>query len=106
MLFAAPVGAAEPKPLRWAADPKPLRWAADQEGGLPYIALDKNGERVGFEVDIAKALEKELGRPIEFKQYDFKNLIPGLKKGDFDFAMNGLEIMEQHKNDVRYSKPY
>jgi polar amino acid transport system substrate-binding protein len=89
-----------------ADDPRPLVWAADQEGGLPYIALNAEGELVGFEVDIAKALEKELGRRIDFKQYDFKNLVLGLRKGDFDFAMNGLEITAERKGQVRFTRPY
>ncbi|MSR31141.1 MAG: transporter substrate-binding domain-containing protein [Gemmataceae bacterium] len=85
---------------------KPLTWAADQEGGAPYIFLDKKLGRVGFEVDIIAALARELGRPIEFKQYPFDNLIPGLIKGDFDFAMNGLEVTEERKKSVRFSTPY
>ena len=75
-----------------ADEPKPLVWAADQEGGLPYIGLGADGNLVGFEVDLKDALAKELHRPIVFKQYDFKNIVLGLLKGDFDFAMNGLEI--------------
>jgi polar amino acid transport system substrate-binding protein len=85
-----------------------LLWAADAEGGAPYIFKDpKNPNRnIGFEVDIAHALAKELNRRIEFKQYDFKNLIPGLDRGDFDLAMNGLEVTEDRKARVRFSRPY
>jgi polar amino acid transport system substrate-binding protein len=89
-----------------AADTKPLVWAADEEGGLPYVALNKDEERVGFEVDLAAALARELNRAIEFKQYDFKNLVPGLLKGDFDFAMNGLEMTPERKDKVRFTKAY
>src|SRR5262245_23408016 len=81
-----PLGAQEKK--------EPLKWAADEEGGAPYIFKSgKELDRVGFEVDIVKALERELKRPIEFQPYDFQNLIPGLLKGDFSFAMNGLEVI-------------
>jgi len=34
---------------------------------------------VGFEVELRDALQRELGRRIEFKHYDFKSLIPGLQ---------------------------
>src|SRR5450830_1505959 len=65
----------------------PLRWGADSEGGAPYICKDpkKPNGYEGFEVDLAAALAKELGRRIEFVQYDFKNLVAGLKRGDIDF---------------------
>ncbi len=87
---------------------RPLHWAADSEGGAPYIALDPKepGHYIGFEVDLAKALEKEIGRPIQFVQYDFKSLVPGLERGDFDFAMNGLEITPDRAKVVRFTKPY
>src|SRR5438445_669534 len=73
--------------------PAPLRWAADAEGGAPYIFKDpKQPDRnIGYEVEIAGALGKILSRSIEFHQYDFKSLIPGVGRRDFDFAMNGLE---------------
>ena len=63
----------------------PLRWAADAEGGAPYIFKDpKHPDRnVGFEVDLAAALEQELGRRIEFVQYDFSSLVPGLQPRRF-----------------------
>ncbi len=85
-----------------------LRWAADAEGGAPYICKDPKNPNayVGFEVDLVAALEKELGRRIEFVQYDFKSLISGLQRGDFDFAMNGIEVTPDRVKAVRFSRPY
>ena len=90
------------------ADAPPLLWAADESGGAPYVFQDpNNADRVvGFEVDLKDALEGELGRPIRFKHYDFKNLIPGLQRGDFDFAMNGLEVLPEYQKEVLFSRPY
>jgi polar amino acid transport system substrate-binding protein len=89
-------------------EPKPLLWAADESGGAPYVFQDPNNPNrvVGFEVELKDALQKELGRPIEFKHYDFKNLIPGLERGDFDFAMNGLEVLPEYQQRVLFSRPY
>jgi polar amino acid transport system substrate-binding protein len=86
----------------------PLKWAADSEGGAPYIFLDPKDTNhyIGFEVDLAEALGKELGRRIEYVQYEFKSLVPGLQRGDFDFAMNGLEITPDRAKVIRFSKPY
>ena len=93
-----------------AAEPeqKPLRWAADAEGGAPYILKDPDhpDKYIGFEVDIAEALERQLGRKIEFVQYDFKSLVPGLMRGDFDFAMNGLEVTPDRVKSLRFTQPY
>lgn len=85
---------------------RPLIWGADEEGGAPYILKDASGKHIGFEVEIADALSKDLGRPIEFKQVAFDSLVPHLMRGDFDLAMNGLEVTEDRKNTVRFSRPY
>ncbi len=84
---------------------RPLLWGADEEGGAPYI-YKEDGEYVGFEVDIARALERKLGRKVEFKQYPFKELVKGLQRGDIDFAMNGLEVTKDRAAQVRFSRPY
>ncbi len=91
-----------------AESPRALRWAADSEGGAPYIFKDPEDPNrlVGFEVDLARALEVELGRRIEFVQYQFSQLVPGLKRGDFDFAMNGLEVTPDRARAVRFTRPY
>jgi polar amino acid transport system substrate-binding protein len=87
---------------------RPLRWAADEEGGVPYVFPDPDrpGHNQGFEVDLAQLLGKELGREVRFVHYDFKSLFSGLKRGDFDFAMNGLEVLPERLREVRFSRPY
>jgi polar amino acid transport system substrate-binding protein len=95
-------------PAPASAQPPPLRWGADAEGGAPFIFLDPQDptRQIGFEVDLAKALADELGRPIEFVQYPYDELIPGLSRGDIDLAMNGLEIMPDRAGKIRFSRPY
>ena len=47
---------------------KPLRWGADPDGGIPYVFQDPDdpGKTIGFEMDLAGALAKQLGRDITF----------------------------------------
>lgn len=89
-------------------DAGPIVWAADAEGGAPYIFKDpkRPAENVGFEVDLAAALARELGRPIEFQQYNFDSLLIGLERRDFRIAMNGLEVTPDRASRVRFSRPY
>jgi polar amino acid transport system substrate-binding protein len=85
-----------------------LKWAADAEGGAPYIFKDPDhaDRKIGFEVDLIAALAKDLQRPIEFTQYQFSSLVPGLTRGDFDFAMNGIEVTPDRIKALRLSRPY
>jgi polar amino acid transport system substrate-binding protein len=91
-----------------SAELPPLRWAADAEGGAPYIFKDAADptQNIGFEVELASAVGEQLGRRIEFVQYRFEDLIPGLLRGDCDFAMNGIEVTPDRAAAVRFSTPY
>ena len=71
-----------------------LRWGGDEQGGEPYVYEDSErpDHLVGFEVELADALARELGVRAEFVQQDWSNLVAGLTRGTFDVAMNGLEV--------------
>jgi polar amino acid transport system substrate-binding protein len=90
------------------AEEPPLRWGADLEGGEPFITPDPANPAnvVGFEVDLAEALGKALGRTVRHAPAKFDQLIPALNRGDFDFAMNGLEVLPERLQQVRFSRPY
>lgn len=86
----------------------PLRWAADAEGNAPYIFQEPNNttENIGFEVDIAKAIARILGRDAVFVQNQWDGLIPGLARNDYEIALNGIEITEDRRAEVDFSIPY
>jgi polar amino acid transport system substrate-binding protein len=90
------------------AQSKPLRWGADAEGGAPFVFKDPHNPNsvIGFEVDLAQELSKELAQPINFVQYNYKSLQLGVQRGDLDFAMNGIEATEQRTKSMRLSRPY
>jgi polar amino acid transport system substrate-binding protein len=85
-----------------------LLWGSDAEGGAPYVFPDpKNPERlIGFEVDLAGAIAKELGVSARQAQNQWDSLIPALDRGDFDMAMNGIEITPERSKAVLFSNPY
>lgn len=85
-----------------------LLWGSDAEGGAPYAFPDPgNPSRlIGFEVDIADAIARELGVEARQSQNAWDSLIPALQRGDFDFVMNGIEITPQRNENVLFSFPY
>ncbi len=85
-----------------------LRWGGDIQGGEPYAYADpaNPGRLVGFEVELADAIAKELGVRAEFVQNDWSNLVPSLERGSFDIAMNGLEVTEARVGRVLFTRPY
>lgn len=85
-----------------------LIWAADAESGAPYVFQDPEDPNnlIGFEVDIIEAIAKQLGKkPVHF-QNQWDGLVPGLSRGDYVCAINGIEITEDRKLEVNFSDPY
>ena len=77
------------------------------QGGEPYVFQHpEDGRLVGFEVEIADALARRLGLRAEFVQNDWSMLIPSLERGDFDVAMNGIEVTDARRGRVAFSRPY
>ncbi len=85
-----------------------LRWGGDIQGGEPYVFEDPDhpGQLVGFEVELADAIARELGVRAEFVQNDWSNLVPSLDRGSFDIAMNGLEVTPARADTVHFTRPY
>ena len=96
-----------PLPL-FAQETKPLLWGADPDGGIPYVFQDPGNPKqtIGFEMDIANALAKAMGRPIQFVKRSYESLLSDLERGDIDLAMNGIEIFPERLRRVRFTKPY
>ncbi|MET0791932.1 MAG: ABC transporter substrate-binding protein/permease [Polyangiaceae bacterium] len=85
-----------------------IAWGGDLQGGEPYVyeSPTQPGSIIGFEVDIAEALARELGVRAKFHQNDWSNLIPSLERGDFDIVLNGLEDTKERRARLRLSRPY
>jgi polar amino acid transport system substrate-binding protein len=85
-----------------------LKWGADAEGGAPYVFPDpqKPDQMIGFEVEIADALAKKLGVRAQMVQNQWDALVPALERGNFDMVLNGLEITDEHRQQIAMSVPY
>ena len=75
-------------------------------GYFPFEMVDKNGELVGFDVDVAKAIAKELGVKVEFQNYAFSGLIPALQAKKVDMVIAGMTITDKRKEAVDFSDTY
>jgi polar amino acid transport system substrate-binding protein len=85
-----------------------LRFGSDAEGGAPYVFPDPaNPEtNIGYELDLMAQLGRELGVRVEFVQNSWDGLIPGLTRGNYDVAINGIEITSDRAAVVAFSRPY
>jgi len=63
-------------------------------------------EIIGFDVDIAKRIAKELGFELSLKDTDFNGIIPALQSQRADFAMAGMTPTAERKKNVDFSDMY
>ncbi|MBO2536854.1 ectoine/hydroxyectoine ABC transporter substrate-binding protein EhuB [Rummeliibacillus suwonensis] len=71
----------------------------------PY-AYEEKGKLKGANVDIAKAVFKELGvDKVEAQLSDFDQLIPGVQAGQFDVITAGMAINPDRCESVLFSEP-
>lgn len=93
-----------------AQDKKPLRWGTDPTGGAPYVYKDGN-TFVGFEVELAEYLAKELGRTSEMVTGDWDKLPellakPAADPNGIDIVLNGYELREDLEKKYPSTVPY
>src|SRR3954466_2299985 len=86
------------------ASAQELKWAADAEGGAPYVFPDPHNPAniVGFEVDLAEALARQMGRTARFVQNQWDGLVPGLDRNEYDVVINGLEITPERAEKINF----
>lgn len=72
----------------------------------PFELTNEKGEIIGFDVDIANAICKEIQATCHFKSQAFDALIPSLKAKRFDAAISAIDITEARAKQVSFSDPY
>lgn len=63
-------------------------------------------EIVGFDIEVAKEIAKDLGVKLEIKDMDFKGLLAALQTGNIDFVVAGMTPTPERKESVDFSKVY
>ncbi|KOE65228.1 transporter substrate-binding domain-containing protein [Aggregatibacter actinomycetemcomitans] len=72
----------------------------------PFEFTNEKGEIIGFDVDIANAICKEIQATCYFKGEAFDSLITNLRSKRFDAAISAMDITEARAKQVLFSDPY
>ncbi|MDV7103764.1 transporter substrate-binding domain-containing protein [Vibrio sp. TH_r3] len=73
---------------------------------VPWAMRDKQGELIGFEIDVAKRLAEDSGWKIEFVPTAWDGIIPALLGKKFDVIIGGMSITPERAKSVLFSTPY
>ena len=73
---------------------------------VPWAFKDKDGNLVGFEVDVAKKLAEDMGVEVEFVPTEWSGIVPALLTGKFDVIIGGMGVTTERALKVNFSIPY
>ena len=74
-------------------------------GTFEPFSYVKDGETVGFEVDIAVRFCRKYGYGLEISLMDFGAIIPGLTSQKYDMSACNITITEERAQSIRFSDP-
>lgn len=72
----------------------------------PFETMDPSGKPMGVSVDLAQALGRSLGRPVDIKNIPFTGLIPSLKTGKIDCIISSMTDTPARRESIAFSNPY
>ncbi len=72
----------------------------------PWNSKDASGKLIGFEVELAYTLCRNMGKQCEIVEQDWDGMIPALIMRKFDAIMAGMSITDERKKAINFSQGY
>ena len=72
----------------------------------PLNMTNRQGEVIGLDVDLVKALARSMGIDVRLVITPFADLLPALERGDVDVVISGLTITPERNARVAFAGPY
>ncbi|MFP2933005.1 basic amino acid ABC transporter substrate-binding protein, partial [Pyxidicoccus sp. 3LG] len=76
------------------------------DGTYPPFESVRDGELVGFDIELGRLIGEELGAKVEFTNTSFDGVFPALTAGKFDLVMSAVTITPERAQRVAFSDPY
>lgn len=73
---------------------------------VPWVMRDKQGKLVGFEIDVARQLAKDMGVKVEFVPTQWDGIIPALLAGKFDVIISSMTVKPKRNLTINFTIPY
>lgn len=72
----------------------------------PPFESAEGGDFTGFDIDLARAIARELGVRVRFINAGFDGIFPALQNGTFDAVMSSVTITPERSASMLFSEPY
>ena len=73
---------------------------------FPPYEFYENGQIVGIDVDIAKAIADKLGRVLKIDDIEFDAIINAVSSGKAQIGLAGFTVTDERKKQINFSEPY
>lgn len=77
-----------------------------EAGYIPFEMRDRDGAIIGFDVDMARLMARELGVQLRLVNTQWDGIIPSLLTDKFDVLMSGMTITPERASSVDFAEPY
>ncbi|MDF1527352.1 MAG: transporter substrate-binding domain-containing protein [bacterium] len=77
-----------------------------EPGYMPFEMQNKESKVVGFDVDMAKLMAREMGVELELVPTGWDAIIGSLLTDKFDIIMSGMTVTQQRNLKVNFADPY
>lgn len=77
-----------------------------EAGYMPFELRNKRGEIVGFDVDMAKEMAKDMGVKLVLVNTAWDGIISALLTNKYDIIMSGMTITPKRNLQVNFADPY
>lgn len=99
-------GCGSEKKVDSASGKAPLKVATNATY-VPFEFKSKDGkDYTGYEIDVVRAVAKELGRDVEFKNIAFDGLIPSLQSHEVDMTASGMTATKERAGKILFAAPF
>ncbi len=72
----------------------------------PFEFTDENGDLVGIDMDLLRAIAEDQGFEVEIRQLGFDAAVQALQSNQVDAVMAGMSITDERKKVFDFSDPY
>ena len=77
-----------------------------EPGYMPFEMKDKKGRIIGYDVDMAKKMAKEMGVKLKLLPTSWDGIIAALITGKCDIIMSGMTVTQQRNLKINFANPY
>jgi polar amino acid transport system substrate-binding protein len=72
---------------------------------VPWVMRNKQGQLIGYEIDVATRLASDLNVKVEFVPTSWDGIIPALVTGKFDIIIGGLTPTPERERVIDFTHP-